>query len=194
IRYEVVGGSEFFDRREVRDVLAYLKVLANPADEVSLLRIVNVPARGIGDVTVEHLVAHARSRGVPVADVLHAPDAVPGLTPGASRAVKEFSELIRNTRARLRTEPLSTVTRGLLGQIGFEAAARAGTASPTAAERRLKGVEGILGSLEQFERRGGPRAGLRRYLNRLSPDTPEEEDRPSPAPAPPLTLPRRQRP
>ena len=188
IRYEVVGGSEFFDRREVRDVLAYLKLLANPADEVSLLRIVNVPARGIGDVTVEHLVAHARGRGVPVADVLHAPDAVPGLTPGAARAVKEFSELIRSTRARLRTEPLSTVTRGLLGQIGFEAAARAGTTSPTAAERRLKGVEGILGSLEQFERREGPRSDLRSYLNRLSLDTREEEDGPSPARVTLLTL------
>ena len=188
IRYEVVGGSEFFDRREVRDVLAYLKVLANPADEVSLLRIVNVPARGIGDVTVEHLVAHARSRGVPVADVLHAPDAVPGLTPGAARAVKEFSELIRSTRARLRAEPLSTVTRGLLGQIGFEAAARAGTASPSAAERRLKGVEGILGSLEQFERREGARSDLRSYLNRLSLDTREEEDGPSPARVTLLTL------
>jgi DNA helicase-2/ATP-dependent DNA helicase PcrA len=188
IRYEVVGGSEFFDRREVRDVLAYLKVLANPADEVSLLRIVNVPARGIGDVTVEHVLAHARSRGVPVADVLHAPDAVPGLTPGAARAVKEFSELLRSTRARLRTEPLSAVTRGLLGQIGFEAAARSGTASPTAAERRLKGVEGILGSLEQFERREGPRTDLRSYLNRLSLDTREEEDGPTPARVTLLTL------
>src|SRR5262249_24486402 len=188
IRFEVVGGSEFFDRREVRDVLAYLKLLANPADEVSLLRIVNVPARGIGDVTVEHLVAHARSRGMPVADVLHAPDAVPDLTPGAARAVKEFSELIRSTRARLRTEPLSTVTRSLLGHIGFEAAARAGTVSPTAAERRLKGVEGILGSLEQFERREGPRSDLRSYLNRLSLDTREEEDGPSPARVTLLTL------
>jgi DNA helicase-2/ATP-dependent DNA helicase PcrA len=188
IRYEVVGGSEFFDRREVRDVLAYLKVLANPADEVSLLRIVNVPARGIGDVTVEHVIVHARSRGMPVADVLHAPEAVPGLTPGAARAVKEFSELLRSTRARLRTEPLSVVTRGLLGQIGFEAAARSGTASPTAAERRLKGVEGILGSLEQFERREGPRTDLRSYLNRLSLDTREEEDGPSPARVTLLTL------
>ncbi|HEY1333456.1 MAG TPA: 3'-5' exonuclease [Myxococcaceae bacterium] len=172
--YEVVGGTEFFDRREVRDVLAYLKVLANPADEVSLLRIVNVPARGIGDVTVEHLVSHARSRGLPVAEVLEAPGSVPGLTPGAARAVQEFSRLIHDTRRRLRSEPLSAVTRGLLGQIGFEAAARASTSSATAADRRLRGVEGILGSLEQFERRDR-RTDLVGYLNRLSLDTREEE-------------------
>jgi len=188
IGYEVVGGTEFFDRREVRDVLAYLKALANPADEVSLLRIVNVPARGIGDVTVEHLVAHARSRGLPLADVLEAPASVPGLTPGAARAVQEFSRLIHETRRLLRSEPLSTVTRGLLGQIGFEAAARATTASVAAADRRLAGVEGILGSLEQFERREGRRTDLVGYLNRLSLDTRQEEDGPSPARVTLLTL------
>jgi DNA helicase-2/ATP-dependent DNA helicase PcrA len=188
IGYEVVGGAEFFDRREVRDVLAYLKVLANPADEVSLLRIVNVPARGIGDVTVEHLVGHARSRGLPLSDVLDDPGSVPGVTPGAARAVQEFSRLIHDTRRRLRSEPLSAVTRGLLGQIGFEAAARAGTRSAAAVDRRLAGVEGILGSLEQFERRDGKRTDLVGYLNRLSLDTREEEDGPGPARVTLLTL------
>ena len=188
IPYDVVGGTEFFDRHEVRDVLAYLKVLANPSDEVSLLRIVNVPPRGIGDVTVEHLVACARTRGVPLADVLTSPGSAPELTPGAVRAVGEFSELIQRTRARLRTEPLSDVTRGLLHEIGFDAAARATTASATAADRKLQGVEGVLGSLAQFERREGPRADLRAYLNRLCLDTREEEDGPSPARVTLLTL------
>ncbi len=188
IRHEVVGGTEFFDRREVRDVLAYLKLLANPADEVSLLRIVNVPARGIGDVTVEHLVAHARGRGQPLAEVLASTGSVPELTPGAARAVKEFSDLIHRTRGRLRTEPLSTVARALLHEIGFEAAARVSTPSATAADRKLRGVEGVLGSLEQFERREGPRSDLRTYLNRLSLDTREEEDGPTPARVTLLTL------
>jgi ATP-dependent DNA helicase UvrD/PcrA len=188
IPYEVVGGTEFFDRREVRDVLAYLKVLASPADEVSLLRIVNVPARGIGDVTLEHLVAHARQRGLAISQVLETPESVPGLTPGAARAVREFSELIERARGRLRTEPLSAVTRGLLHEVGFEAAARASTASPASAERRLRGVEGVLASLEQFERREGLRPDLRAYLNRLSLDTREEEDGPTAARVTLLTL------
>ena len=188
LRYEVVGGGEFFDKREVRDVLAYLKVLASPADEVSLLRIVNVPARGIGDVSLEHLLSHARGRGLPLGAVLESPGSVPELTPGAARAVKEFSELIRRTRARLRAESLSTVTRALLQEIGFEAAARGSAPSATAADRRLRSVEGILGSLEQFERREGPKADLRSYLNRLSLDTREEEDGPAPARVTLLTL------
>jgi DNA helicase-2/ATP-dependent DNA helicase PcrA len=188
IGYEVVGGTEFFDRREVRDVLAYLRVLANPADEVSLLRIINVPARGTGDVTVEHLVGHARERGMPVADVLDAPASVPGLTPGAARAVQDLSQLIHQTRGRLKREPLSAVTRSLLGQIGFEAAARASTRSAAVVDRRLAGVEGILGSLEQYERREGKRSDLLTYLNRLSLDTREEEDGPRPAQVTLLTL------
>ncbi|HUM10606.1 MAG TPA: UvrD-helicase domain-containing protein [Myxococcaceae bacterium] len=188
IGYQVLGGTEFFDRREVRDVLAYLKVLANPADEISLLRIVNVPPRGIGDVTVEHLVAHARGHGLPLGEVLASPAPVPELTPGSARAVREFSELIQRTRARLRAEPLSTVARALLADIGFEAAARASAPSAAAAERRRQGVEGLLGSLEQFERREGPSSDLLTYLNRLSLDSREEEDGPAPARVTLLTL------
>ena len=181
LRYDVVGGGEFFDRREVRDVLAYLKALANPADEISLLRIVNVPARGIGDVTVERLVEHARAHRLPLAEVLASPGRVPGLSPGTARAVEAFSELLHGARARLRTEPLGAVARHLLGEIGFEAAARASSASATAVDRRLRGVEGVLTSLEQFERRAGPRPDLRSYLQTLSLEGREEEEAPGPA-------------
>jgi DNA helicase II / ATP-dependent DNA helicase PcrA len=188
LRYDVVGGGEFFDRREVRDVLAYLKALANPADEVSLLRIVNVPARGIGDVTVERLVEHARAHRLPLAEVLASPASVPELSAGAARAVEAFSALLHRARARLRTEPLAGVTRHLLGEIGFEAAARASSASAIAVDRRLRGVEGVLTSLEQFERRSGPRPDLRTYLQTLSLEGREEEDAPGPARVALMTL------
>jgi len=181
LRYDVVGGGEFFDRREVRDVLAYLKALANPADEISLLRIVNVPARGIGDVTVERLVEHARAHRLPLAEVLASPGRVPGLSPGTARAVEAFSELLHGARARLRTEPLGAVARHLLDEIGFEAAAWASSASATAVDRRLRAVEGVLTSLEQFERRAGPRLDLRSYLQTLSLEGRGEEEAPGPA-------------
>src|SRR5207253_6945581 len=70
VRYRVVGGTSLFDRKEVRDLLAYLRAALNPRDEVSLLRIVNVPARGIGDQTVARAQELARARGVPIWDVL----------------------------------------------------------------------------------------------------------------------------
>jgi DNA helicase-2/ATP-dependent DNA helicase PcrA len=159
---------------------------------VSLLRIVNVPARGIGDVTLEHLATHARGHGLPLADVLAAPEAVPGLTACAARAVREFSELLRRMRSRLRTELLSTVTRGLLHEIGFEALARASTRSGASMDRRLRGVEGVLGSLEQFERREGQTADLLSYLNRLSHRYPRGGGRPDPCPGQPPDASRRQ--
>src|SRR6185503_4220264 len=69
--YVLIGGMSFFDRREVRDVLAYLRVLESPRDEVSLLRIINTPPRGIGQKSVEMLLERAVTRGTPVWDVMH---------------------------------------------------------------------------------------------------------------------------
>src|SRR5262249_7072438 len=70
MQYVVVGGVRFYDRAEIKDVVAYLRLLGNPLDEASLLRIVNVPARGIGDTTVEKVLGHARRLGVPLVDAL----------------------------------------------------------------------------------------------------------------------------
>ena len=73
IPYKVVGGTRFYDRREVKDILAYLRVLANPADEVSLKRIVNVPKRGVGEQSVARLDRFARSQSISFSDALANP-------------------------------------------------------------------------------------------------------------------------
>ncbi len=176
--FEVLGGTEFFHQREVKDVLAYLKVLANPLDDVSLLRIINVPARGIGDATMERLLAHARSEGLGLQTALEAAGAVPGLAPGAAARVEGFSALVRRMRQRLRAEPMGQVARSLLLEIGFAEDARAGARDASVAQARLRGVEGVLGSLEAYQSRYGPRADLVSWLNRLSLDAREEEQAP----------------
>ena len=97
IAYRVVGGTRFYDRREVKDVLAYLRVLANPSDEVSARRIVNVPRRGVGDSSVDRLVAWARAHGRDFADALeHARDA--GVTARAAKGVDSLQELLDELR------------------------------------------------------------------------------------------------
>ncbi|MHB8878884.1 MAG: ATP-dependent helicase [Myxococcaceae bacterium] len=182
VNYEVVGGSEFFDRREVKDVIAYFKVLANAADEVSLLRIVNVPARGIGDVTLERLGEAAAAHELPLWRAMlrcSEPEIGAALPLGASEKVLEFCALIERYRKLFTRGNLAEVTRRLLDEIGFKEAARAQTPSLSAQDRKIRSVEEVIASLESFERREGPKSSLLSYLNHLSLDTREEEEAPS---------------
>ncbi|WP_224243380.1 ATP-dependent helicase [Hyalangium gracile] len=176
IAYEVVGGSEFFDRREVKDVIAYFKVIANPKDEVSLLRIVNVPARGIGDVTMERLNGHARNQGVSLWEAMERSEQYEDLPAGAGGKVREFLRMIERYRGLFEGGNLAHVTRQLLEEIGFKEAARSMALSATSADKKLKSVDQVLNSLEAFEKREGPKASLLTYLNRLSLDTRQEEE------------------
>ncbi len=98
IPYKVVGGTRFYDRREVRDVLAYLRVVANPDDEISFRRILNVPKRGIGQMSVVRLSAAAAAAGAPVGRMLEQAEAA-GLTGKALKGAQELSSLLRELRA-----------------------------------------------------------------------------------------------
>jgi len=178
LSFVVLGGTEFFHQREVKDVVAYLKVLANPGDEVSLLRVINVPARGIGDATMERLLQHARGRGVGVQAALDEASSVDGLAPGAAARVQGFSELLLRMRERLRREPMGQVARSLLQEIGFSEDSRAGAKDASVAQARMRGVEGVLASLEAYQSREGSRADLISWLNRVSLDAREEEQSP----------------
>ena len=96
--YKVVGGVRFYERREVRDLLAYLRLIANPEDEVSLRRVLNVPRRGIGDRTEECVAALASRDRTSFAAALTRPGDVPGLSPRAIRAIEGFNELLAGLR------------------------------------------------------------------------------------------------
>ncbi len=153
VPYVLVGGLSFYDRREVRDVLAYLRVLANPSDEVSLLRIINTPPRGIGPSTVEVLMAVAVSRGVPLWAVLgEAPDN-PDLAHGVGARIVAFQALLEGFRARLGLEPLSALTRELIESIDYRSEIRRVHRETADAESRWLGVEELVNSLSLYETR-----------------------------------------
>ncbi|MEO5723267.1 MAG: 3'-5' exonuclease, partial [Ilumatobacteraceae bacterium] len=100
IPYKVVGGTRFYDRREIKDAMAYLRAVVNPADEVSIKRILNVPKRGIGDTSVGRLDAFAAAGGMTFFEALHRADEA-GLTGPASRGVESFVRLLDELGARV---------------------------------------------------------------------------------------------
>jgi DNA helicase-2/ATP-dependent DNA helicase PcrA len=97
--YKVVGGVRFYERKEVRDALAYLRVIANPVDVVSLRRILNTPRRGIGDRTEAFLERYAEQERIPFAEALIRADLIPGIAPRSANAIADFVKLLGELRA-----------------------------------------------------------------------------------------------
>lgn len=121
VPYQIVKGVEFFHRREVKDMLAYLRLLLNPSDEVSLLRIVNRPARGIGETSVQKLVTRARASGADLWTVLKDAAGAPGLAPAAVSRLAGFVALIEELRTRL-DRPAAEIAREVYLRSGLKGA------------------------------------------------------------------------
>lgn len=94
VPYQVVGGTSFFERREIRDVLAYARLVLNPRDDTAFHRVVNVPARGIGETTVARLVKHAKEQGISLIEAAQQADKVAGLRANAKKALRAFGSLM----------------------------------------------------------------------------------------------------
>jgi DNA helicase II / ATP-dependent DNA helicase PcrA len=151
VPYVLVGGQSFYDRKEVRDVLSYLKVIANPNDEVALLRIINVPSRGIGSGTIEALLEHAVSAGKPLWQVLpEALQTVPSLT---AQRIFEFIKLIDKYRARLGEQPLAEMLKELLETVDYKAELTRAYKEPADVEARWNTVEELINSAALYTER-----------------------------------------
>ncbi|MGE5187301.1 MAG: ATP-dependent helicase [Acidobacteriota bacterium] len=172
VPYVMYGGQQFFERKEVKDVIAYLRVALNPRDELALRRVINYPARGIGATTVEKLVAAAHAQHATLWGVLATTE-----VHGAARAgIEAFRTAIARLAAGLTSgADLVHVTRGLIEDIGLHDDLRAASPSLSAAQRRIDNVEGLLGSLARFAQRGKGADQLAEYLRMLSLDSRDEE-------------------
>ncbi|WP_242346577.1 ATP-dependent helicase [Anaeromyxobacter terrae] len=173
--YLVHGGPAFFDRAEVRDLLAYLKVCVSPQDEVSLARIVNVPARGIGDASLERVHAWAVERGVHLFDALRRAAEIPDLPRGAPERMAAFVALVEKFRARFEEGKVAEAARALVAEVDLYGHARASVQSFEAAQRKVDALDGILRSLEAYEHRTA-RPSVATWLQRLALDSRSEED------------------
>ncbi|MGI8573297.1 MAG: ATP-dependent helicase [Solirubrobacteraceae bacterium] len=101
IAYQVIGGTKFYERAEIKDAIAYLTVLINPQDAGAFTRIVNSPRRGIGTTSVSHLLAHANTMGISIWDAAANPDQVPGLGAAAIKALRRFMGTMQVLRERI---------------------------------------------------------------------------------------------
>jgi DNA helicase II / ATP-dependent DNA helicase PcrA len=147
IPYKVVGGTRFYDRREIKDALAYLKVAVNPADEVSIKRVLNSPKRGIGDTTVERIDAWANAHGVTFLDALrHAEEA--GVRGPAQRGIRGFVNLVEVLTATAEGGP-GDVLQTALENSGYLAELEAENTVESAG--RLENLSELVGNAGEFE-------------------------------------------
>jgi DNA helicase-2/ATP-dependent DNA helicase PcrA len=118
IPYEIVGGVRFYERKEIKDVLAYLRLLVNEGDDESLQRVINYPTRGLGDVSLEHLRTVAEKKNLPLFKALPLMRDHPSVTDRARRSFVEFHTLIEKYRSLRSGMSLSEVTRALVDELG----------------------------------------------------------------------------
>ena len=163
IPYKVFGGTRFYDRREVRDALAYLRLIVNPADDISLKRIINVPKRAIGDATVTALDEAARAEGVPIFSVLSClPDTL-GSRP--KKCVGDFTALIFELMSQKDQMKLSEYVDYVITRAGLKQQFE--NEDGEEAETRLQNLNEFVGSATEFEKQSDDKS-LEAFLENVS--------------------------
>lgn len=167
VPYVLVGGMSFFDRKEVRDILAYLKLLANPRDEVSFLRIVNCPPRGVGKSSLERALAFATEQGIPVQEAFERASEIEKLPAAAAEAVASFQ---RTMAALGQGEPgrdLVERVRKLIEVVGYRAEVERCYPDARTRDDRWAAVQEVLNFAENHARRAAT-PSLHGFLEELA--------------------------
>ncbi len=169
VAYQVIGGTKFYERAEIKDALAYLTLLTNPADSVSFGRVVNTPKRGIGQTTVGRVLAHANTMGEPVMEIAAVPELVPGLGPAAVKALDRFASIIERLRELTEHSTVGDLLQSVLEETGFVEALEA--ERTIEAQGRVENLQELVGVAGEFDAnwegdRGLP--GLAEFLQQLS--------------------------
>jgi len=150
VPYQVIGGTKFYERAEIKDAMAYLNVLVNPDDAISFARIVNSPRRGIGQTTQARLLSHANTAGANPLEVAERAEDVPGLGAAAIKAVSRFAETIANLRERAgREPPVAELVEAVLSETGYVDALEA--ERTIEAEGRIENLRELVGVAAEFD-------------------------------------------
>jgi DNA helicase-2/ATP-dependent DNA helicase PcrA len=167
IPYVLIGGQSFFDRKEVRDVTAYLKVLINPRDEPSLLRIINTPPRGISQSAAQALLNNAVASGKPVWDLLPQAGECAGVSVAAADAAKRLREQLETYQRRLKDDSPLAVVSDLIAAVCYRDEITRIAKDPEEEQARWSAVEEIINALSAYERQA-KQPNLREFLDEIT--------------------------
>ncbi len=150
IPYQVFGGTEFAERSEVKDVAAYLRVIANPQDQEAILRIINVPRRGISDLAMDKLTQKNRLEKLPLMSVLENASSIDGLSDRALNGIRQFLEIIKQAKEKFANPPYNEALRWLVETINYRKAIDEEVKSDKAREYKWENVEALIRSAENY--------------------------------------------
>ena len=165
IPYHIVGGVRFYARLEIKDILAYLRVLDNPADEISLKRIINVPARGIGAATIDRISFQAASSGTTLYQAIGEVSTGGLLGSGPRGKVAAFAAMMERFRELIASNDLAHITKVVMEESGYLARLKESRDEEDA--ERLENLEQLLVAVEEFCEKN-PEAGLSEFLEQVS--------------------------
>lgn len=148
VPYRILGGLKFYARKEVKDVLAYLYTVLNPSDTLSLLRIINVPSRKIGDTTMARLQNFSNERSLSLWQSLKHIEMVDGISEGVKNRIADFTVLIENLQQLSKTAPVSAVAESVIKRTGMEKWVRDDTEE---GETRWENVQELLSVTKKYD-------------------------------------------
>ena len=174
ISYRVFGGTKFFDRKEIKDGIAYMRVALNPRDELSLRRIVNTPARGLGAQSIRHIVEYAEAHQMSLLRALKNADSIEPLSARAKASALGLSEAIERAGQGFRSGGVSAPASSLLRAVGL----LQDDANPSLdAKRRRANIDFLMRSIDRLEARGNAdREGLQRLLHHIALDSSDPDE------------------
>jgi DNA helicase-2/ATP-dependent DNA helicase PcrA len=151
--YVLVGGMSFYDRKEVRDVMSYLKLLVSRQDEVALLRIINVPARGVGQATVKQLLDKAVSAGEQLWSVMAKARGSEGVTSVTAAGIEKLQALVERYAERIQKGSLVDTASALIHEIGYKRELERLYKEPAEQQSRWAAVEEVINAIAAYEKR-----------------------------------------
>ncbi len=172
IPYKLIGSVRFYERREIKDAIAYLRVLVNPSDSVSLERIINLPARGIGPKALETIKAYASRRGLPMYEALLAADDIENLAPSVRKGIRDFVKIFEDLKNDIFGDEPHYLLEKLLAKSGYwQMTEDSAEKDPQEALNRLGNLQELVNAVKDFEencKKRGEAPSIQRYLEEIT--------------------------